>query len=64
LRAVQRLKALARQNRLVRVSVAKGRVVIETSLVLYRRANLVPMLFSREPHRQLQEVEEMVKLAK
>ncbi|MBP5301273.1 MAG: transcription-repair coupling factor, partial [Victivallales bacterium] len=42
--AVQRLQALARQNRLVRVSLANGRVVIETSHGLYRRANLVPML--------------------
>ncbi len=62
--SVHRIQTLARSRRLVRVSVANGRVVIETQKGLFRRAGTVPTLFSRDPKHQLQEIEELVKLAK
>lgn len=62
--AVHRIHTLARKNHLVRVSVANARVVIETRHGLFRRAGAVPTLFSNDPKHQLQEIEELVKLAK
>ena len=62
--AVRRIHVWARKNHLVRVSVANARVVIETRHGLFRRAGAVPTLFSNDPKHQLQEVEELVKLAK
>jgi len=55
-----RLENLARQKKLVRLTVKKGRVIIELANGIYRIQGQVPVLFSRDPVKQLNEIEELL----
>ncbi len=59
--AQYRIETLARQKGLERLSVKDGRVVAATAKGLYRLHGQVPVLFSANPEKQLEELEEILR---